>query len=206
MVPGGPTRSGGLAIIAADGIVVRDHKLQTTTHPASFELELVNLHAGNEVIMIANIYRPPSNPKSTFFVAVSNLLLSFCLQPGNCLLFCIDFNLLGQRNGLVDEDLLAVLVQFGMEQHLQKQTHYAVSTNRENFLRLVVTPENSTHVSTTSIVTSHHLSDRFIICDLNIGRHKTATRYAWLATSKPLTEPTLSAVYLTRQFLPTLQS
>ena len=176
VVPGEPTRGVGLAIIAADGIVVRDHKLQTTRRPASFELQLVNFRVGNQVITIANIYRPPSNPKSMFLVELSNLLSSSCPQPGNRLLLCGDFNLPGQRDGLVDEDLLAVLVQFGMEQHVQEPTHYAVGTNRENVLDLVITLENSTLVSTTSIVTSHHLSDyRLIICDLNIGRHKMAT-------------------------------
>ena len=139
VIPGEPTRGDGLVIIAGDGIVVRDHKLQTTTRPASFELQLVNLRDGNQVIMIAKIYRPPSHHKSTFLVELSNLLSSSCLQPGNLLLLCGNFNLLGQRDGLVDEDLLAVLVQFGMKQHAQEPTHYAVGTNRENILDLVVT-------------------------------------------------------------------
>ena len=71
IVLGGPTRGGGLAIIAADGNVVRDHKMQTTMRPALFELQLVNLCAGNQVFTIANIYRPTSNPKSTFLVELS---------------------------------------------------------------------------------------------------------------------------------------
>ena len=119
VVAGGPTRGGGgLTIIAADEIVVRDHKLQTTTCPAWFELQLVNLRAGNQVIMIAKIYRPPSNLKSTFLIELSNILWSFCLQPGNCLLLCSDFNLLGQRERWSRRQrLLVVLIQFSMEQH-----------------------------------------------------------------------------------------
>ena len=62
VVPGGHTCGGGLAIIAADEIVIRNHKLQTTLHPVSFELQLVYLRAGNQVIVIVKIYRPPSNP------------------------------------------------------------------------------------------------------------------------------------------------
>ena len=44
--------------------------------PASFELQIVNLRARNQVIMIANIYRPPSNLKFTFLIELSNLSVS----------------------------------------------------------------------------------------------------------------------------------
>ena len=77
--------------------------------------------------------------KFTFLIKISNLLSSFCLQPGNCLHLCGDFNLSGQRDGLVDKDLLAVLVQFGMKQHIKEPIHYTVGTNCKNVLDLVVT-------------------------------------------------------------------
>ena len=77
IISGGPTCGSGLAIIAAYKIVIRYNKLQTTMRPVSFELQLVNLWAGSQVNLITNIYRPPSNPKSTFLVELSNLLSSF---------------------------------------------------------------------------------------------------------------------------------
>ena len=159
----------------------------TTSCRLPRELQLVNLRAGNQVIAIANIYRPPSNPKFTVLVELNNLLSSFCIQPVNRLLLCGDVNLLGQRDSLVDEYLLAVLVQFGMEQHAKEPIHYAVSINHENVFDLVVTPENSTLVRTTSIVTSHHLSHhRLVICDLNFDRHKRTTQICMVQNIKAI--------------------
>ena len=66
------TRGGGLAGIHRDTIDVqpRKHKL---TH-SSFELQLVNIGLPSQDIVLANIYRPPSSSKSTFFEKFGSLL------------------------------------------------------------------------------------------------------------------------------------
>ena len=54
LIPDGSSRGSSLTIIAADDIIVHSHKLQTTMHPASFQLQLFNLRVGNQITVIAN--------------------------------------------------------------------------------------------------------------------------------------------------------
>lgn len=80
------------------------------------------------------------------------------------MLLCGDLNLPGQRYSLVDDDLLAVLVQFGVEQHVEKPAHCAVGTNRQNVLNLVDTPFIEKPLSGLKTV-SHTLCEADARCD-----------------------------------------
>ena len=81
--------------------------MTTSCSPALFELQLVNLRAGNQIIMIANIYRPPLNPKSMFLVDLSNL---YHLSVFSQVIASAVISIYQGRDRIIDEDLLAVLV------------------------------------------------------------------------------------------------
>ena len=92
-------------------MIVTAHPMQSINSPVTFEKQLVNVRVGNLVLVIANIYRPPSSSEKQFIGEFSEFLAAL-IQSGDRLMLCGGFNLPGVQTGLVDDRLLAVLEQF----------------------------------------------------------------------------------------------
>ena len=83
----------------------RKHKL---TH-SSFELQLVNVGLPSKDIVLANIYRPPSSSKSTFFEEFGSLLASLGIDMVDGLIICGDLIYQATSPDKIDDDLAELL-------------------------------------------------------------------------------------------------
>ena len=73
-----PKRGGGLAIIYSSELSAG--KIKLPFRPIAFELQLTDLRVGNTQVVIANVHRPPSHPKSEFLKEFSDLKISTGMQ------------------------------------------------------------------------------------------------------------------------------
>ena len=93
---GGPTRGGGLAVVHRDNLVVRTSSLQGECQSSTFELQLVEVCADGGFIIVANIYRPPTQALSaSFFDELTDLLANILTKSSKRLLITGDLNCLG---------------------------------------------------------------------------------------------------------------
>ena len=118
------------------------HCYQQHSHPHSsvaginstncIERQLVNVKIGHQVVVMANIYQPPTTSKPTFRKSLLNFLTSLSLQTGNQLLVFGDFNLQGKRAWTVGDDFLALMEQHNMKQIINPSIHHSISKIWEN--------------------------------------------------------------------------
>ena len=74
-----------------------------------------------------------------------------------------------------------LLDQLGLVQHVKNFMHFDVANDHGNIFDLLITPETSSLVTATSVVTTHHLSNhRLIVCDIKIERTKILAP-TWMA-------------------------
>ena len=175
-----PRRNGGgLALIYCNTMSARFVKSRFV--PTAFELQLVGLQVGNNLVKIANIYRPPSASKSLFLDEFSELLTSISLGLDERLVVCGDFNLPGISATCVDSELQSLLDTHGCRQHVTSPNRYDVSRRIASLLDLVITcqqPAMQSLVSNVDVISSHGLSDhRVVICDLSVRRVKAPALY-----------------------------
>ena len=144
------TRGGGLAVIHWDTIDVqpRKHKL---TH-SSFEFQLVNVGLPPKDIVLANIYRPPSSSKSTFFDEFGSLLATLGIDTVDRHIICGDLNLPGTSPDKIDDDLAELLDSTSFTQLVNSPTRHDSQHIRSFLLDLIITPSTSKLVSLTSVV------------------------------------------------------
>ena len=154
------TRGGGLAIVYRDSINVspRNHNIAHT----SFEFQLVNIGLKSRDIVLANIYPPPSSSKSVFLEEFSSLLATLGTDAADRLMICGDFNLPGMSPDKIDDDLADLLNSTGFTQHVNASTRHDSHYTKSSLLDLIITPSTSKFVSTTSVVSSHEISDHDI--------------------------------------------
>ena len=106
----GPKRDGGLAVVHRDSQVVRNYALQEQSKPTTFELQLVHIRAGASSIIVANIYRPPSQFGNTvFFDEIANLLTKILATTSKSLFLTGDFYCPGKDSNTIDARLTVVL-------------------------------------------------------------------------------------------------
>ena len=154
------TRGGGLAIVYRDSINVspRNHNIAHT----SFEFQLVNIGLKSRDIVLANIYRPPSSSKSVFLEEFGSLLATLGTDAADRLMICGDFNLPGMSPDKIDDDLADLLNSTCFTQHVNASTRHDSHYTKSSLLDLIITPSTSKFVSTTSVVSSHEISDHDI--------------------------------------------
>ena len=151
------TRGGGLAIVYRDSINVSPRN-----HNTSFEFQLVNIGLKSRVIVLANIYRPPSSSKSIFLEEFGSLLATLGTDAADRLMICGDFNLPGMSPDKIDDDLADLLNSTCFTQHINASTRHDSHYTKSSLLDLIITPSISKFVSTTSVVSSHKISDHDI--------------------------------------------
>ena len=151
------TRGGGLAVIHQDSINVslRNHNITLS----SFEFQLVNIGLKSRDIVLANIYRPPSSSKSIFLEEFGSLLVTLGTDAADRLMICGDFNLPSISLNKIDDDLADLLNSTSFTQHIDAPTRHGSNHTRSSLLDLIITPSTSKFVSTTSVVSSHEISD-----------------------------------------------
>ena len=165
----------GLALIYSSKLSVRPRK--KLPHPTSFELQAVNIKAGSGHIVVANIYRSPSqiNPKSIFVSELEDFISTVGVEAGDRLVLCGDFNMPGTRSTAIDPDLSALFDVHTLRQHVNAPTRRDNRTgrDRENILDLIVTTSTSTTVTDVKVESSFHLSDHSLVkCKLSVERVK----------------------------------
>ena len=168
-------RGGGLAVIHHDTINVqpRSHNLPHS----SFELQIVNISLKPRDIVLVNIYRPPSSSKSLFFEEFGTLLTTLGIDVVNRLLICGDFNLPGITPDTHDDELLRLLHSTSFTQLVNSPTRYDTHHDKFSLLDLIIAPSSSKLVSSTSVVTSHEISDHcLVLAKLNTVRPKPPQR------------------------------
>ena len=163
------TRGGGLAVIHRDTIDVQPRK-HNLTH-SSFELQLVNVGLPSRDIVLANIYRPPSSSKSTFFEEFGSLLATLGIDTVDRLIICGDLNLPGTSPDKIDDDLAELLNSTSFTQLVNSPTRHDSQHIRSSLLDLIIAPSPSKLVSTASVVSSHEISDHDLaIADISMKR------------------------------------
>ena len=128
----------------------------------SFEFQLVNIALKSRDIVLANIYRPPSSSKSIFLEEFGSLLATLGADAADRLMICGDFNLLGMSPDKIDDDLTDLLNSTGFTQHINASTRHDSHYTKSSLLDLIITPSTSNFFSTTSVVSSHEISDHDI--------------------------------------------
>ena len=169
------TRGGGLAVIHRDemNVLPRKHNI---TH-SSFELQLVNIGLKSRDIVLANIYRPPSSSKSIFLEEFGSLLATLGTDAADHLMISGDFNLPGTSSSEIDDDLADLLNSTGFTQHISSPTRHDSNHTKSSLLDLIITPSTSTFISTTSVVSSHEISDHDLaLANLTTKRYKSPQR------------------------------
>ena len=152
-------RGSGLAIDYRDSINVspRNHNIAHT----SFEFQPVNIGLKSRNIILANIYRPPSSSKSIFLEEFGSLLATLGTDVADRLRICSDFNLPGIYPDKIDDDLADLLYSTCFT-HVNASTQHDSHYTKSSLLDLIITPSTSKFVSTTSVVSSHKISDHDI--------------------------------------------
>ena len=169
------TKGGGLAVIHRDTINVqpRKHKL---TH-SSFELQLVNFGLPSRDIVLVNIYRPPSSSKSMFFEEFGSLLATLGTDTVDRLIICGDLNLPGISPEEIDDDLAELLQSTSLTQLVNSPTRHDSHHIRSSLLDLIITSLTSKLISTTSVVSSHEISDHDLtLANISTKRYKSPQR------------------------------
>ena len=154
-------------------VLPRKHNI---TH-SSFKLQLVNIGLKSRDIVLANIYRPPSSSKSIFLEEFGSLLATLGTDAANRLMISGDFNLPGTSSNETDDDLADLLNSTGFTQHIRSPTRHDSNHTKSSLLDLIITPSTSTFISTTSVVSSHEISDHDLaLANLTTKRYKSPQR------------------------------
>ena len=128
-------------------------------------------------IVLVNIYRPPSSSKSLFFEEFGTLLTTLGMDVVNRLLICGDFNLPGITPDTHDDELLRLLHSTSFTQLVNSPTRYDTHHDKFSLLDLIIAPSSSKLVSSTSVETSHEISDHcLVLAKLNTVRPKPPQR------------------------------
>ena len=151
----------------------RNHNIAHT----SFEFQLVNIGLKSRDIVLANIYRPPSSSKLVFLEEFGSLLATLGTDAADRLMICGDFNLPGMSPDKIDDDLADLLNSTCFTQHVNASTRHDSHYTKSSLLDLIITPSTSKFVSTTSVVSSHEISDHDIaLANLTTKRFKPPQR------------------------------
>ena len=162
---------GPVAIVYRDLINVSppNHNITHT----SFEFQLVNIDLKSRDIVLANIYRPPLSSKSIFLEEFGSLLATLGTDAADHLMICGDFNLPGMSPDKIDDDLADLLNSTCFTQNINASTRHDSHYTKSSLLDLIITPSTSKFVSTTSVVSSHEVSDHDIaLANLTTKRFK----------------------------------
>ena len=169
------TRGGGFAIIHRNSInnSPRNHNITHTF----FEFQLVNIGLKSRDIILANIYRPPSSSKSIFLEEFGSLLATLGTDAADRLMICGDFNLPGISPNKIDDDLADLLNSTCFSQHINASNRHDSHYTKSSLLDLIITPSTSKFVSTTSVVSSHEISDHDLaLANLTTERYEPSQR------------------------------
>ena len=82
IVPGGPTRGGGVAVVFRDSITVRPVTLPNV-HLVAFEMQVVRIISPPSSHTIIAVYRPPPNLTSVFFDELSDVITAARIISGD---------------------------------------------------------------------------------------------------------------------------
>ena len=126
--------------------------------------------------MLANIFRPPSSSESLLF-EFGLLLTNLGKEVVDRLIICGDFNLPGTSPHTIDNGLAELLNSTSFTQFVKSPTRHDTHHDRFSLLDLIITPSSSKLVTTTSVVSSHEISDHDLTCtNLNTKRYKSPQR------------------------------
>ena len=93
------------------------------------------------------------------------------------LIICGDFNLPGTSPDTINNGLAELLHSTSFTQFVKSPTRYDAHHDRSSLLDLIITPTSSKLVTTTSVVSSHEISDHDLTCtNLNTKRYKSPQR------------------------------
>ena len=88
-----------------------------------------------------------------------------------------DFNLPGTSPNEIDDNLADLLNSIGFTQHISSLTRHDSNHTRSSLLDLIITSSTSKFVSTTSVVSSHEISDHDLaLANLTTKRFKSPQR------------------------------
>ena len=177
IVPGGPTRSGGLAVIHRDGLVVRNFNQLSQAKTSTFELQLVTVRTGSKSIVVANIYRPPNStsPLRHFFDELTDVIANILASTSNQLVIVGDVNCPGTQPTSVNLDLVSVLDVFCLTQLVPGPTQ------DNNLLDIVLIKKDGFIVEEVQVDDAGCLSDhRLVLVQLRIGwRRQTSVTFKY---------------------------
>ena len=98
-------------------------------------------------------------PQAIFLEEFGSLLATLGTDAANRLMISGDFNLPGTSSNEIDDDLADLLNSTGFTQHISSPTRHDSNQTKSSLLDLIITPSTSTFISTTSVVSSHEISD-----------------------------------------------
>ena len=134
---------------------------------------------------LANIYRPPSSSKSIFLEEFGSLLVTLGTDAADRLMICGDFNLPGISPNKIDDDLADLLNSTSFTQHIDAPTRHDSNHTRSSLLDLIITSSTSKFVSSTSVVSSHEISDHDLaLANLTTKCYKPPRDHINIATLK----------------------
>ena len=170
---GGPTRGGGLAVVHRDNLVVRTSSLQGECRSSTFELQLVEVRTDGGFIIVANIYRSPTQALgASFFGELTDLLANILTKSSKHLLITGDLNCSEPNPNNADDRQTSVFELFGFAQMVRELTRGS------NLLHVLACMEGDSFVENVSIDNAGCLSiHRMVLAQLNLGwrRHQPVT-------------------------------
>ena len=133
--------------------------------------------------MQANIYRPPSSSKSIFLEEFGSLLAALGTDAVDRLMISGNFNLPGTSPNEIDNDLADLLNSTCFTHHINSPTQHDLHHTSSSLLDLIITPSTSKFVSTTSVVSSHKISDHdLVLANLTTKRYKSLREHINIVT------------------------
>jgi len=121
----------------------------------TFEYQLVRVTSARPAFTIANVYRLPSTPVSSFYNELADFL-STIGSISDRLIVCGDLNCPGPDSSSVDPGLAAVIDEFGLTQHV-------CSPTRNNNLLHMFASDSSVSVSDVRIDDAGLMSDHRLV-------------------------------------------
>ena len=149
-------RGGGLAVIVSNRLTSCIVPVNTPT-PTTFEVQCVRVTATRNTWTLVNIYRPPTSaPSTTFYNELADYLTEVSCIDSKPIVLCGDLNCPGVQSTAIASKLQVTLDSLNFIQHVTLPT-------RNNHILDILASNDTSLVTSISIVSSHHISDHSLI-------------------------------------------
>jgi hypothetical protein len=174
LVPGGPSRGGGLAVIYRQTLVVRRHPLADKYRPTTFEMQLVRVGLPPLTHAVINIYRPQwMSSVPEFIDELDDIIASLGVECTDNIVLCGDLNCPGVDGSHVDAGLETTLDSLGL-------TQFVNSTTRCTSLLDVLASSSTALVSNVNVDDAGRMYDHCLVtANITTRSPKPTVAYSW---------------------------